>query len=282
MTEDIKLDDYFTEDNVRDLKDIHKAKIQYKKLQRRIIVALFGLLIVAILPFVFSRHQDFDIVVNSVLFIGVMVFLLIYTLYTVFRFSQTTDFTDEDNQVSVKKHAERMDLVAFVSTLFMIFVIMNTFFISLTSVAAENSDSMLPTLRPGDDLLVWHYDVSYERFDIVVAKIDSETYYVKRIIGLPGETVKYENDQLYIQRVGSSVMEKIDESFIEDSSDTCPTTEVPEDPCEFILEDDEVLLLGDNRAQSTDSRMLGPFKIDDLYGRVFYRIRPFDAIGEVE
>ncbi len=282
MTDDIKLDDYFAETNVRDLKDIHNAEIQYKKLQRRIKVALFGLLIVAVLPFVFSRYQDFDIIVNSILFIGVMVFLLIYTLYTVFRFSDTTDFTEEDNQEAVKKHAERMDLVAFVTTLFMIFVIMNTFFISLTSVAAENSDSMLPNLRPGDDLLVWHYDVNYERFDIVVAKVDSETYYVKRIIGLPGETVRYENNQLYIQRKGSTVMEQIDEHFIEDSSDTCPTTDMPEDPCEFILDDDEVLLLGDNRAQSTDSRELGPFKMADLYGRVFYRIRPFDAIGEVE
>lgn len=276
MTDDIKLDDYFTEENVRDLKDIHKAEIQYKKLQRRIKVALFGLLAVAVLPFVFSRHQDFDIIVNSVLFIGVMVFLLIYTLYTVFRFSDTTDFADEDNQTAVKKHAERMDLVAFVSTLFMIFVIMNTFFIALTSVADENSDSMLPTLKPGDDLLVWHYDVTYERFDIVVAKIDSETYYVKRIIGLPGETIRYEDNQLYVQRVGSSVMEQIDEYFIEDSLGTCTNI------CEYTLEDDEVLLLGDNRAQSTDSRILGPFTMDDLYGRVFYRIRPFDAIGEVE
>ncbi|MFW5841865.1 MAG: signal peptidase I [Bacillota bacterium] len=278
MTEDIKLDDYFKEENVRDLKDIHKAEIQYKKLQRRIKVALFGLFVVAVLPLLFSRYQDFDIIVNSTLFIGVMVFILIYTLYTVFRFSHTTDFADEDNQTAVKKHAERMDLVAFVSTLFMMFVIINTFFIALTSVAAENSDSMLPTLKPGDDLLVWHYNVTYERFDIVVAKIDSETYYVKRIIGLPGETIRYEDNQLYVQRINSNVMEQIDEYFIEDSSGTCS------DMCEFTLADDEVLLLGDNRDQSTDSRdpQIGPFTMDDLYGRVFYRIRPFDTIGEVE
>lgn len=275
MLNDETLHDYFESEDIELIHKTNKAHNHYKKLQRRIRLALFGFISITFLPIVFSRYRDFDLVIHSPVFVSIIFVLLGYTLFTIIRFNRHTDFQKIENQKAIKRHADWMDLASFLISLFAMFVILNTFLVSLTSVAMEHSDSMKPTLEPGDDLLVWHNNVTYERFDIVVAKRSEDVYYVKRIIGLPGDTVMYVDNNLYIKEKGASNFELYEEPYLALGSVTC------EDTCEYILAEDEVLLLGDNRNQSTDSRNLGPFQLKALYGKVFYRIRPFNTAGKV-
>lgn len=139
-----------------------------------------------------------------------------------------------------------------------------------------NGSSMEPTLQNSDNLIVDKLSYRFsdpERFDIIVFpfQYEEKTYYIKRIIGLPGETVRIDYDgNIYIND------EKLDESY---------GKEVMEDPGRAITEielgPDEYFVLGDNRNDSSDSRIqaVGNIHRDDIIGRAWVRIYPFDKIG---
>ena len=136
--------------------------------------------------------------------------------------------------------------------------------------------SMMNTLNDGENLLV--EKVSYRfsdpgRFDVIVFYPhgrDSADYYIKRIIGLPGETVQIKGKDIYIDG------EKLEENFGKD-----PITEpgMAEDPIK--LGEDEFFVLGDNRTVSEDSRYeeVGPVKRENIEGRDILRIYPLSEFG---
>ena len=139
--------------------------------------------------------------------------------------------------------------------------------------------SMMPTLENGDQLIVEKISYRFkdpERYDIIVFpyRHAEKTYYVKRIIGLPGEKVRIGFDgTLYING------EEVDDGY---------GREVMLDPgiaaMEIELADDEYFVLGDNRNDSQDSRdpAVGPIRRSELIGRVFVRIWPFSRFGSLE
>lgn len=137
--------------------------------------------------------------------------------------------------------------------------------------------SMEPTLSDGDNLIVDKLSYRFrdpERYDIIVFPYQhaENTYYIKRIIGLPGETVQVIDGYMYING------KKLDEHY---------GAEVMEDPgiaAEPIkLGDDEYFVLGDNRNHSSDSRVasVGVLTRDMLIGRAWVRIYPFNKIGVI-
>lgn len=138
--------------------------------------------------------------------------------------------------------------------------------------------SMEPTLSDQDNLLV--DKLSYrlhdpKRFDVVVFPYQyaDKTYFIKRIIGLPGETVRiddtgsiYINDELLMESYGKEVIE--DPGLARDG---------------ITLGADEYFVLGDNRNDSSDSRFVsvGNIKGSQIIGKAFLRIYPFSAFGRI-
>lgn len=134
-----------------------------------------------------------------------------------------------------------------------------------------DGNSMYPTLNDREILLLKKYDKKYDRFDIVVLKYNDEKL-VKRIIGLPGEKVYYKHNILYING------EKVAENFKHDETDNFNIidigyTEIP---------DDYYLVLGDNRDDSLDSRIIGLVSKEDIKGTVGMRLFPFNKFGKIE
>ena len=144
--------------------------------------------------------------------------------------------------------------------------------------------SMNPSLTEGD--VVFVNKLSYkvgdvERFDIVVFpyKYDNSRKLVKRVIALPNEKVEIKDGILYIN----------DEEFKEyygvyrEKNDGEKTT-IYVNWGPYTLNDDEIFVLGDNRNQSDDSRSsdVGPVNIDDIIGKVSFRIWPFNSIGSMK
>ena len=143
--------------------------------------------------------------------------------------------------------------------------IIRTFIVTPIIVQGE---SMVPTLKGGELMILKKYDKSFERFDIVVVNKNVEgDNLIKRVIGLPGETIRYKNNNLYIN-----------DEIIKDVYAFGETGNFQE----VTLDDDEYFLMGDNREISLDSRALGVIKKNEIEGTTNIILYPFNKIGVVK
>jgi len=145
----------------------------------------------------------------------------------------------------------------------LIVFLVRTFIITPVRV---DGDSMKKTLYDGDILLLYKLG-SINRNDIIVLNesYDDEVI-IKRVIGLPGETVEIKHNKIYVN----------DEEY-EDEFAFGETT----DYSKIELGEDEYFILGDNRIISKDSRTFGSIKEKEIMGKIVYRLFPFSKIGEV-
>ena len=144
-------------------------------------------------------------------------------------------------------------------------MIIRTFIITPIVVQGE---SMVPTLNGGELMILKKYDRSFKRFDIVVVDKNVEgNNLIKRVIGLPGETIRYKNGALYIN-----------DEIIEDVYAYGGTNNFQE----ITLGEDEYFLMGDNRAVSLDSRALGVIKKSEIEGTTNLILYPFNKFGFVK
>lgn len=137
--------------------------------------------------------------------------------------------------------------------------------------------SMYPTLEDGSlgvsNLLGYNLD-GIRRFDIVIVYLENKKeYLVKRVIGLPGETVAYIDGRLYVDG------EVVEEDFLDQNYRDSYEGEFMEDVAPVTLAADEYFCVGDNRPHSTDSRYYGPFKKDKIMSKGVFIFYPFDAFG---
>lgn len=166
------------------------------------------------------------------------------------------------------------------SVLYIIFILLLTFlFIRFVAQRTEVSgNSMQPTLNSGDSLIVDKLSYRFrdpERFDIVVFPFssDEETYFIKRIIGLPGESVQILTDGKIL----------IDGEILREGYGK----EVILDPGRAIepvfLGEDEYFVMGDNRNNSMDGRdpSVGNIHRDHLIGKAWLRVYPFAEFGVI-
>ena len=139
--------------------------------------------------------------------------------------------------------------------------------------------SMEPTLTSGDNLIVEKITYRFgdpKRFDIIVFPYQyaKKTYYIKRIIGLPGETVFIdESGNIYING------EKLEEDY---GKEVILSPGLASKP--ITLLDDQYFVMGDNRNDSSDSRdpSVGNISRSDIIGRAWVRIWPFSEFGKIQ
>lgn len=186
-----------------------------------------------------------------------------------------TEISQDKPEAKEKKTDIKKEILSWL--VYILFVIGLTYLI-LTYVGQRtvvDGRSMNATLNDGDNLIVEKLSYRFhdpERFDIIVfPPYGTKEYYIKRIIGLPGETIRIdEAGNIYIN----------DEILEEDYG--LETIRNPGRAIEPItLGDDEYFVMGDNRNNSTDSRsaQVGNVKRDTIIGRAWLRIWPLTDIG---
>lgn len=164
--------------------------------------------------------------------------------------------------------------------------------------------SMDPTLADGDKLFVLKV-TPVDRFDIVVAQEEDENgkikRIVKRVVGMPGDTLEFSNDTLKINGVETDEpylddyiakfqADRLQSTYsynklFQDLAKASPsfTTDADRNPFFTVtVPEGEYFLLGDDRIVSKDSRQVGTFEHDDIIGEVIFRFWPFNTMGQLD
>lgn len=140
-------------------------------------------------------------------------------------------------------------------------VLIRTFIVTPVVVSG---DSMVPSLNDGQLLLLNKLSYKFkeiERFDVVVVKVGKNEI-IKRVIGLPGETVEYKDNKLYIN-------DQVLESEYDFATDNFNELSIPEN---------EYFVLGDNRTISSDSRIIGTIAEKDIIGKTNISLWPIKLV----
>ena len=136
-------------------------------------------------------------------------------------------------------------------------------------------ESMDPSFREGDYLIIDEITYRFsdpERGEVIVFKYpdDPSSRFIKRIIGLPNETITIKDGRVYINQ---EIL--LNESYLPDDLTTSGNLEI-------ILGDDQFFVLGDNRLYSVDSRRFGPVDEKFITGRVLFRAWPIDSVSLIK
>ena len=160
-------------------------------------------------------------------------------------------------------------------------------FFLFTPVVVDGA-SMMPTLEDGDKVIVNKIGprlAEYNRFDVIVFEEKEDTNYIKRIIGVPGDRIAYENDKLFIngERYEEAYLEEYKKALIDNGTLTEDFT-LEEYLDETTVPNGYFFVLGDNRRGSTDSRdpMVGFVPMEKVLGSAKIVIFPLNNLKMIK
>lgn len=170
---------------------------------------------------------------------------------------------------------EILSFIVHAALIFLVALFIVTFVGQRTVV---DGPSMYSTLENGDNLILEKISYRFgdpQRFDVIVFRFlySDKTFYIKRIIGLPGETVQIEGDNIYING------EILEEDYGYEPMQSAGIASEP-----ITLGEDEYFVLGDNRNMSSDSRdpSVAKVKRSQIEGKAWVRFWPLDKIGAID
>lgn len=183
------------------------------------------------------------------------------------------------------KNFNKKDILEFTGYFFVIVTLSFFLMIFVGERIIVDGNSMYNTLENGQNLIMDKLTYRFhdiERFDVVVFYSDgcNENYLIKRVIGLPNESIKIDDDGvIWIKKAGKDSYEVLSENY---GYEPIEYTGIAN--AEVVLGKDEYFVLGDNRNNSIDSRYVevGNVKRNCILGRAWLRITPFSKFGFVD
>ncbi len=193
------------------------------------------------------------------------------------------DWQNQDTpSISGKRFFENLGthVIDFIQTLVVFGAIFALIYLFIAQPHKVSGNSMVPTFHNGDYILTDKVSFkisSPKRGDIIVFKNprDNSQDFVKRIIGLPGDSVKIENNTLFLND------NPFDEQYLSNEIITRGGNFLPEGQV-ITVGENQYFVLGDNREHSSDSREWGTVPYDGIIGKTFFRYWPPTAFGFVK
>lgn len=263
-----------------------KWNLFYKKILIEIIcIALF------VLTFIFrKRLYFFSKIFSNLLFKISLSGVIIYYIALIFLFVVNTIelviniINYKKNEYSTSFKLEKIfDIPLFISKCITGFIFL---MIYVTSPCTVSGKSMENTFLDGDRVLCFNLFNNVKRNEVVVldasAYGDPNSFYIKRVIAKGGDTIKYDTDTYLFYVNGETITNiqtnELQSLNINEYRNFFINKEIDKIPYEYTLEPDEIILMGDNRGNSKDSRSFGIVKLEDIYGIVYLRVYPFNKI----
>jgi signal peptidase I len=154
--------------------------------------------------------------------------------------------------------------------------------------------SMVPTIVDGEYILIDKLTTRWDGFhygDVVVFDPPAGSGlsangipFIKRVIGLPGDTISLENGRVFVTRPGENPV-RIEEPYVATLADGSTAPTIPrngEGTREWTVPEDAYFVMGDNRSSSQDSRAFGPISEELILGRAWLRYFPLERVGLIE
>lgn len=184
-----------------------------------------------------------------------------------------------------REKKEKNETLEWIKALLIAFGLVAVIRLFLFTPIVVDGVSMMPTLTHGDRMIVNKIGYTIgkpDRFDVIVFHAPEQKDYIKRVIGLPGDTVEYVDDTLYING------EPYEEPYLDERKAETIDLPLTED---FTLEskigsatvpEGHLFVLGDNRRKSKDSRHIGVIAIDEVVGSTNFIFWPMNDFGFVK
>jgi len=174
------------------------------------------------------------------------------------------------------KKLEIIEIIEIIFTFLLIFLPVRFFIFEPFIVMGE---SMEPNYHTADYLIICKICVKLQepqRGDVIVfiPPVEERKYYIKRIIGLPGETIYLKGKDIYIYNKENPKGFKLEEPYLQNEEFDLGEEKIQ-------LKNDEYFVLGDNRDESFDSRKWGPFKKERIIGKVAFKISPLGKLIKI-
>lgn len=168
----------------------------------------------------------------------------------------------------MKRYKEFISYIIIIVTV----VLIRTFILTPVIVSG---DSMKPNLINHQLLILYKLDKNYKRFDILVVNHDifgQNENVVKRLIGLPGEYIEYKDGKLYVNN------EYVEEPFIDVETKDFSLAKLGY----LKIPEGKYFVVGDNRNDSSDSRLFGLIEESEIKGKVKFSLFPFNRFGVIK
>lgn len=166
------------------------------------------------------------------------------------------------------------NLVSFLQTFLLALAIVIPIRYFLFQPFIVSGASMEPNFKQGEYLLIDEISFRFrspQRGEVIVFRYPKNPtyFYIKRVVGLPGETIEIKDNTLKIYNYDYPAGKTFEEPYIKGET---------EDDLEITLDKDEYFVLGDNREHSSDSRVFGPISRKDIVGRTWVAVHPTKGI----
>ena len=176
----------------------------------------------------------------------------------------------------VREKSEKSMILEIIKFTILALLIVTPFRFFVAQPFIVSGASMEPTFDPKEYLVIDELSYRFqkpERGDVVIFRYpqDPSTFFIKRVIALPGETVRFEDGTMHITALDGTV-HVYDEPYVSGNMRTTRDEET-------VLHDDEYFVMGDNRSASSDSRVWGPLPEKYIVGRAYARLYPLSEIS---